>query len=197
MKEIWIYGIEAGSGRNAAVKIGFTNDVGRRFRDIQRLHPSELSLLFSAPGCPWSERALHLALQPFRIRGEWFGPLRDSLREFLAAYSESQRVRDDVLEFFRCKPRVRSRILEFLSVAHHDLHVVITRESIFAVIQDAKRWRPSKRQRLPILQARCRPGELALFSEAARLEGFTSLSEWALHHLRKQARRTMRSEACK
>ena len=56
------------------VKIGWTMDVGRRVRDIERLEGRHLELLGAIAGGYDLERALHARFEPWRANGtrEWY-----------------------------------------------------------------------------------------------------------------------------
>jgi hypothetical protein len=57
---------------NGAVKIGWTEHLEGRMRDLQSCNPVRLRLLAVAKGGLRLERVLHRALASSRIRGEWF-----------------------------------------------------------------------------------------------------------------------------
>lgn len=57
---------------DAAVKIGFSADPAGRLRDLQTASPYSLQLLGAVEGGKKHERAIHAALDEFRLRGEWF-----------------------------------------------------------------------------------------------------------------------------
>lgn len=59
------------SGSNT-VKIGVSNHVSRRLREIQFMSPVSLAVLWSTPGSYGLESALHRHFAPFRSHGEWF-----------------------------------------------------------------------------------------------------------------------------
>jgi len=58
-----------GSG---AIKIGRTNDVGRRLSELQTSNPAEIRILIVLEGQGNRERSLHRRLVDHRLRGEWF-----------------------------------------------------------------------------------------------------------------------------
>jgi len=55
-----------------AVKIGTSDDVRRRIRELQTGIPYALSLLGTVPAVTGLERAIHGELSEKRLRGEWF-----------------------------------------------------------------------------------------------------------------------------
>lgn len=55
-----------------AVKIGYTKNVIKRFRELQSANPTELELLVSIPGTLGTEALFHEVLKDSCIRGEWF-----------------------------------------------------------------------------------------------------------------------------
>lgn len=57
---------------NCVAKIGRTEDLKRRFPQIQNMSPTKLALLWSTPGGRPLERALHRHFDPIRLHGEWF-----------------------------------------------------------------------------------------------------------------------------
>ncbi len=59
---------------NNAVKIGVTNNIGKRLSDLQTSHYEELSLVYieELKDPRKVEKFLHRALSDFHIRGEWF-----------------------------------------------------------------------------------------------------------------------------
>ena len=84
--EVVYFVAEKGSPIDAPLKIGFTNDITTRFRDLQCGNPRELELLayFEAP--PEAERIVHRAFAYLRLktRNEWFKP-DESLYRFMHA----------------------------------------------------------------------------------------------------------------
>lgn len=55
-----------------SVKIGFTRNIERRFSQLRSALPVEPQLLFTMPGTPVGERALHRRFRASRFNGEWF-----------------------------------------------------------------------------------------------------------------------------
>lgn len=54
------------------VKIGVSNSVGRRLRQIQYLSPVPVKIFWSGPGTRTAEQALHARFASRRLHGEWF-----------------------------------------------------------------------------------------------------------------------------
>jgi hypothetical protein len=68
------------------LKIGCAQSVGQRLAELQTASPHELVVIATAPAWPdTTERALHLYLEPCRVRREWFaqGPLADTALAWL------------------------------------------------------------------------------------------------------------------
>jgi hypothetical protein len=61
-----------GSAGGGIVKIGRSLDVARRLRDIQRMSPVQLRVLWHKPGGQALESALHQEFADRRSHGEWF-----------------------------------------------------------------------------------------------------------------------------
>lgn len=59
---------------NKFIKIGFTNDVGRRMTRLQTGNPYKLELLGAFRGTGDDERKIHRELKALREKGEWFRP---------------------------------------------------------------------------------------------------------------------------
>lgn len=72
------------------VKIGFSNDVERRLREVQCMSPVELRVLWTAPGSRAVEAALHARFAAVRRQGEWFalGEHVEAVRKLEAAVRE-------------------------------------------------------------------------------------------------------------
>ncbi|MFE5899891.1 GIY-YIG nuclease family protein [Streptomyces sp. NPDC056488] len=79
----WVYVI--GSPNSRTVKIGVTVDLVRRLREIQNLSPVELKVLWSVPGGPALEQALHDHFSEIRSHGEWFTFASDPVQAVQAA----------------------------------------------------------------------------------------------------------------
>ncbi|WP_107500574.1 GIY-YIG nuclease family protein [Streptomyces sp. sk226] len=68
------------------VKIGYTQDVWDRLRELQCGNPFELRVLSFLPGGREAEALIHCALVNHRVRGEWFHLGNDPLKMFMDAY---------------------------------------------------------------------------------------------------------------
>jgi len=66
----WIYLI--GSADHKHVKLGTTENVARRLRELQTGSPVQLQVLWTSPGGRPLEKALHRKLDAYRQHGEWF-----------------------------------------------------------------------------------------------------------------------------
>lgn len=69
----WIYFVEFHHG--GPVKIGYASNMDKRLAGLQVSCPYELNVLHAAPGGHECERAIHLYLEKFSVRGEWFWPV--------------------------------------------------------------------------------------------------------------------------
>src|SRR4051812_34720951 len=67
-----------GAANSSRVKIGTTQDLGRRLSDIQRMSPDLLEVLWQTPGGYRLEAALHKHFADRRAHGEWFDFAGDS-----------------------------------------------------------------------------------------------------------------------
>lgn len=65
----FIYAIKAANQR---VKIGWSNDPRRRYREVAVNCPEKTELIGFFPGTRADEAAAHERLRPWRITGEWF-----------------------------------------------------------------------------------------------------------------------------
>lgn len=63
-----VYFIRAG----AMVKIGWSDDVAHRLRELQIASPEKLELLATCPGGRALESFFHVAFSRYRAHGEWF-----------------------------------------------------------------------------------------------------------------------------
>lgn len=61
-----------GAKESPLVKIGTTDNVKRRLREIQNMCPVKLRVLWQTVGNEQLERALHRRFRPWRKHGEWF-----------------------------------------------------------------------------------------------------------------------------
>ncbi len=66
----WLYFV--GAGGSSPVKIGITTNIDSRLSSIQNGNPFRLRYEAVIPGDRELEEALHEALAPFRMQGEWF-----------------------------------------------------------------------------------------------------------------------------
>jgi hypothetical protein len=71
------------SGKDGAIKIGFSIDPVSRMRDLQVAHPETLRLIFAIDGNHELEAALHVHFTEKRIRGEWFDLDSDDLNSVI------------------------------------------------------------------------------------------------------------------
>jgi hypothetical protein len=74
-----IYFIQA--GKAGPIKIGYSDKVANRLRDLQTSSPAELRLLNVRPGNYQLEHALQIRLKRYCIRNEWFRPVEAVLQE--------------------------------------------------------------------------------------------------------------------
>jgi len=70
-----IYFIQEGD--NGPVKIGFSNDPGRRLQQLKTGSSKPLKLLAVIEGDANKEKELHASFQEFHISGEWFKPVTE------------------------------------------------------------------------------------------------------------------------
>jgi hypothetical protein len=70
MKRGWIYFVVSSCERY--VKVGFASDVENRFAGLKTAHPEEIFLDAYFIATEATEKLLHKALKPHRVRGEWF-----------------------------------------------------------------------------------------------------------------------------
>ncbi len=68
----FVYFIQGETG--GPIKIGYSDDVLKRLKGLQTGHPDNLRILFTFPGNPEDEKAMHETLNAHRLRGEWFKP---------------------------------------------------------------------------------------------------------------------------
>lgn len=90
----WVYFI--GIVRGGPVKIGWTTKPTVRLGCLISWSPHEMRILATAPGGKYEERAVHIACDAARIRGEWFGRSR-RLRAIVASVRRSGRLPPDIL----------------------------------------------------------------------------------------------------
>jgi len=70
MKRGRIYFVQPTTG--GPIKIGFSEDVARRLRDLQAMSPVKLRVISSFAGTIFDEKRIHEELKQFRAHGEWF-----------------------------------------------------------------------------------------------------------------------------
>jgi len=76
-RSFMIYFVQAGI--NGPIKIGITNNINRRIKELEKEAPYELNILAEYPGGRKFEKRIHTMFQKFRIRGEWFRPEEELL----------------------------------------------------------------------------------------------------------------------
>lgn len=76
-----------GAKESPLVKIGTSDNVRRRLREIQNMCPVKLHVLWQTPGCEQIERALHRRFKAWRKHGEWFD-LRDPVTDVQQALQD-------------------------------------------------------------------------------------------------------------
>jgi len=59
-------------GNDKHIKIGSTDDVSRRFKDIQNCCPTPLSILYQEEDAGYLEPIYHEIFKEHRMHGEWF-----------------------------------------------------------------------------------------------------------------------------
>jgi hypothetical protein len=67
----WVYLLQS-QGAQGVVKVGWTQDLHKRVRDLRAHHPHDLHLVAALPGSRGLERTLHQRLAARRLRGEWY-----------------------------------------------------------------------------------------------------------------------------
>lgn len=85
----------AEAGRGGPIKIGVTNDVPARIRDLQCANAKRLRLLVTVPGDHKTENELHRRFAAERLNGEWFkgkGAVRAFVEELIATAPEARAV---------------------------------------------------------------------------------------------------------
>ena len=68
-------------GEDGPVKIGYSRDIGRRFRVLQTGYPVRLFLVAVVPGGSEVERQYHRRFAAHHLRGEWFALHSDIMAE--------------------------------------------------------------------------------------------------------------------
>jgi hypothetical protein len=67
----WVYLLQS-QGTDGVVKLGWTQDIHKRVRDLRAHHPHDLHLVAALPGSRKLEAALHKRLAARQLRGEWY-----------------------------------------------------------------------------------------------------------------------------
>lgn len=80
-----IYFIQQGD--SDLVKIGFTSNIQRRFRELQTASPYPLLLLGLMPGSKEVEKQIHGTFEHLRQKREWF-KLNQELSNYISKYCE-------------------------------------------------------------------------------------------------------------
>lgn len=75
-----IYFVQAGDG--GPIKVGFTNNIERRFSSATTDNPADLKILGVCSGTSRYEKALHARFHAHHVRGEWFADCSE-IREFI------------------------------------------------------------------------------------------------------------------
>lgn len=65
-----VYFVQAGPG--GPIKVGWTQDVGRRLGELQTANAKKLVLLGTVPGTMETEASLHARFSHLRLEAEWF-----------------------------------------------------------------------------------------------------------------------------
>jgi hypothetical protein len=66
-------------GKNGPIKIGFTDNIEKRLKELQTANPYKLNLLLCINGNLKSEKELHKRFEQHRLNGEWFEPVEEIL----------------------------------------------------------------------------------------------------------------------
>jgi hypothetical protein len=85
----WAYAISDAAAHQ--VKIGFTQNVGRRLKGLQTGHHADLHVLWQGPGGAAMEAHLHTRFARRHIRGEWFDFTGVDARELIERAAKSFR----------------------------------------------------------------------------------------------------------
>lgn len=75
-------------GHHGRIKIGFSNDLEERLKDLRTANP-DIRLLGSIPGDRTKETLVHRMFSKHRIEGEWFDPC-DYLMWFIKMANERE-----------------------------------------------------------------------------------------------------------
>lgn len=75
-------------GCNEYTKIGYTNDIKRRMREIQTCNPYNIKLLYIINNVHnvSIEKHAHLHFKQYHIRGEWYKISDSQINSFLSRY---------------------------------------------------------------------------------------------------------------
>jgi len=94
-----LYCISEGYG--APIKIGITQDIKDRHRNLQHMTWRQLYVCWTAPGQAWHEYALKAALLPFKMHGEWFRYEDDAVKQALTVSSSLTQMEEVIERFAR------------------------------------------------------------------------------------------------
>lgn len=75
----FIYFVQGENG--GPIKIGYATDVADRIISLQTGYPDNLKLLLAFPGNHQYEKQLHKQFSKFQLRGEWFKPEDELLKQ--------------------------------------------------------------------------------------------------------------------
>ena len=81
-------------GNSNYYKIGFSTDIQRRLKDIQRCSPIEMTIFASTKANSKFERYLHKQYSKYNIRGEWFELKPDILNKAINFRYHKQKFRN-------------------------------------------------------------------------------------------------------
>ncbi len=84
----WIYVIQEADSPNAAVKVGFANDVVKRLFQLQAGNSRPLRIVKMFHGDSKLEAALHRSFKRYRLVGEWF-EYADEVKETLSIFKDT------------------------------------------------------------------------------------------------------------
>ena len=86
------------------IKIGFSNNFKNRLVGLQTANPYPLNLLIAFPGNDQMENHLHEKFRVYHIRGEWFHPDEDIIREISAQKEINDRAGFSINDCLEGKP---------------------------------------------------------------------------------------------
>lgn len=75
------------------VKIGYTTNIVRRFRNLSTASPDQIRFIGAVEGDRALERALHATLNAFRTNGEWFADtpeVQEVIHRVIAGYPAAE-----------------------------------------------------------------------------------------------------------